>query len=91
VLGDGTGYLASTNDLGHTCCQMLANYQMRELGGEAYMRLLEFQPDGRTIQVKTYSPLYDGYLLAPDQQFRIELDEPRWKPAVQPAREAGAH
>jgi 3',5'-cyclic AMP phosphodiesterase CpdA len=87
VLGDGTGYLASTNDLGRTCHQMLANYQMRELGGEAYMRLLEFQPDGRTIQVKTYSPLYDGYLLAPDQQFRIELKEPRWKAAsAAPAR-----
>jgi 3',5'-cyclic AMP phosphodiesterase CpdA len=79
VLGDGTGYLASINDLGRLCHQMLANYQMRELGGEAYMRLLEFQPDGRTIQVKTYSPLYDDYLLAPDQQFRIELEEPRWK------------
>jgi hypothetical protein len=78
VLGDGTGYLASTNDHGDACQQMLSNYQMRDLGGEAYMRLLEFQPDGRTIQVKTYSSLYDGYLLAPDQQFRIELDEPRW-------------
>ena len=83
VLGDGTGYLASTNDLGHPCHQMLANYQMRELGGEAFMRLLEFQPDGRTIQVKTYSPLYDGYMLAPDQQFRIELEEPRWKASAE--------
>jgi hypothetical protein len=90
VLGDGTGYLASTNDLGRPCHQMLANYQMRELGGEAYMRLLEFQPDGKTIQVKTYSPLYDGYLLAPDQQFRIELDEPRWKAEGAAAREAAA-
>jgi hypothetical protein len=84
VLGDGTGYLASTNDLGRPCHQMLANYQMRDLGGEAYMRLLEFQPDGKTIQVKTYSPLYDGYLLAPDQQFRIELGERRWRPLPKP-------
>ena len=44
VLGDGTGYLASENDLGHVCHQMLANYQMRNLGGEGYMRLLEFRP-----------------------------------------------
>ena len=91
VLGDGTGYLASTNDLGHPCYQMLANYQMRELGGEAFMRLLEFQPDGRTIQVKTYSPLYDGYMLAPDQQFRIELDKPLWKAKGETAREAPSH
>ncbi|MBN2131421.1 MAG: metallophosphoesterase [Sedimentisphaerales bacterium] len=74
VLGDGTGYLASRNDQGKIVHQMLANYQMRQLGGEAYMRLLEFLPDGRTVQVKTYSPLYDSYLLQLDQQFVIELD-----------------
>ncbi len=79
VLGDGTGYLASENDLGGVCHQMLANYQMRELGGEAYLRLLEFQPDGTTIQIKTYSPLYDSYLLEDDQQFRIELEEALWR------------
>ena len=74
VLGDGTGYMAARNDRGKTVHQMLANYQMRQLGGEAYMRLLEFLPDGRTVQVKTYSPLYDKYLLQPDQQFQLELD-----------------
>ena len=75
VLGDGTGYLASRNDRGHTCHQMLANYQMRELGGEGYLRLLEFRPDGKTVVVKTYSPLYESWLLEPDQQFRFELDD----------------
>jgi 3',5'-cyclic AMP phosphodiesterase CpdA len=74
VLGDGTGYLASVNDHGHTVHQMLSNYQMRNLGGEGYMRLLEFQPDGETVRVRTYSPLYDRYLLAPDQHFEIRVD-----------------
>lgn len=73
VLGDGTGYLESVNDLGGSVHQMLSNYQMRELGGEAYMRLLEFHPDGETVTVKSYSPLYDSYLLQPDQQFQIRL------------------
>lgn len=74
VLGDGTGYLASRNDQGHIVHQMLANYQMRKLGGEGYMRLLEFQPDGKTVHVKTYSPIYNGYLLQADQQFKLTLD-----------------
>ena len=74
VLGDGTGYMAAPNDQGMIVHQMLANYQMRQLGGEAYMRLLEFLPGGRTVQVKTYSPLYDSYLPQPDQQFQLELD-----------------
>jgi 3',5'-cyclic AMP phosphodiesterase CpdA len=51
VLGDGTGYLASVTDKGNTCHQMLSNYQFRDLGGEGYMRLLEFLGDGRTVRV----------------------------------------
>jgi hypothetical protein len=53
---------------------MLANYQFRELGGEAYLRLLEFRPDGRTVQVKTYSPLHDRWMTAPDQQFSFVIE-----------------
>ncbi|WAS91607.1 metallophosphoesterase [Nannocystis punicea] len=74
VLGDGTGYLASVDDHGRVVHQMLANYQMREVGGEGYLRLLELLPDGRTMHVRTYSPLLDRYLVEPDQQFTIELD-----------------
>jgi hypothetical protein len=74
VLGDGTGYLASTNDHGNTCHQILANFQMRNMGGEGYLRILEFHPDGKTVQVKSYSPVLDKYLLDEDQQFRFELD-----------------
>jgi hypothetical protein len=74
VLGDGTGYLASRNDKGHVVHQILANYQFRELGGEGYLRLMEFQPDGKTVRIKTYSPIYDRYMTQPDQQFEIVLD-----------------
>lgn len=74
VLGDGTGYLASKNDRGRTVHQILANYQFRELGGEAYLRLMEFLPDGKTVRVKSYSPLHDRYLTDPDQQFTLVID-----------------
>ena len=67
MLGDGTGYLASVNDTGTTTHQILSNYQMRQLGGEGYLRLLEFLPDGRTVRVRTYSPVYEKFLLDPDQ------------------------
>ena len=74
VLGDGTGYLASRNDGGRMTHQILQNYQMRTLGGESYLRLLEFLPDKRTVRVRTYSPLYDKYMLEPDQQFSLAMD-----------------
>lgn len=74
VTEDGTGYLASVNDRGNVVHQMLSNYQMRDIGGEGFLRLLELLPDGRTMVVRTYSPLLDQYLRAADQQFTIELD-----------------
>jgi 3',5'-cyclic AMP phosphodiesterase CpdA len=74
ILGDGAGYLASVDDHGRVVHQMLANYQMRAIGGEGYLRLLELMPDGRTVHVRTYSPLLDRYLVDADQQFTIELD-----------------
>ena len=73
VLGDGTGYRVDTTDLGNACHQMLSNFQMRTLGGEAYMRVLEFMADGHTVHVRSYSPLHDRFLTTPDQNFTINL------------------
>lgn len=74
VLGDGCGYLESKTDRGNRCHQMLSNYQMRDQGGEGYMRLLEFLDDGKTVRVHTYSPLYDRMLDEPGHNFDITLD-----------------
>ncbi len=74
VLGDGTGYLASRNDAGRTTHQILQNYQMRELGGQGYLRLFEFLPDSETVRIRTYSPVFDRFMAAPDQSFEIRLD-----------------
>jgi len=76
VLGDGTGYLASVTDKGNTCHQIMSNYQFRALGGEGYLRVMSFQDDNKTIKVQTYSPLYDSFLVEPDQNFTITLDVP---------------
>jgi hypothetical protein len=74
VLGDGTGYLLSANDRGGKVHQILSNYQFRNMGGEGYLRLMEFQPDGKTVRVKTYSPVFDRWMTARDQQFEFELE-----------------
>jgi 3',5'-cyclic AMP phosphodiesterase CpdA len=85
VLGDGTGYLASVTDKGNTCHQMLSNYQFRNLGGEGYMRLLEFLSDGKTVKVYTYSALYDTFLPDADQNLTLTLDVPLGPPPGAPA------
>jgi hypothetical protein len=73
VLNGGLGFLAEKNDRGNVVHQMLVNYQMRKLGGEGYLRILEFLPDGKTVHVKSYSPLYDKHLDDAENQFSFEL------------------
>jgi len=76
VIGDGAAYLSSEGLHGNVVHQLLANYQMRPEGGEGYLRLMEFLPDGKTVQVKTYSPYLDKYLTDDQQQFVLELATP---------------
>ena len=76
VLEDGLGRLSSTNDYGGVVHQMLVNYQMKTLGGEAFLRLVEFYPDGKTVQVKAYSPYYGTYKTDPQNQFQLNLQPP---------------
>lgn len=76
VLNDGLGRLSSTNNFGGVVHQMLVNYQMHALGGEAFLRLVEFHPDGKTVQVKAYSPYYGTYKTDPQNQFQLTLDPP---------------
>jgi len=75
VLNDGLGLLSSQGRSGRTVHQMLANYQMKNQGGDGYLRLLEFLPGNRRIQVKTYSPYRNRYKTDPQNQFVLE-----WKP-----------
>lgn len=74
VLEDGTGRLSSEGKHGNTVHQLLANYQFKEEGGMGDMRLLEFLPDGKTVEVRTYSPVLDRYDTAEDQQFTLEYE-----------------
>lgn len=79
VLHDGIGHLVSTGSAGQDVHQMLVNYQCgtvpdRKNGGGGFLRILEVQPDGRTVRVQDYSPYYDQWLDDPDRKFTITLD-----------------
>lgn len=79
VLNDGVGYLCSTRDGGPAVHQILANYQQgidnaRPFGGGGFLRLMYFQPDGRTVEIKTYSPWFDESITDPAHQFTVQLD-----------------
>ena len=78
VNGDGTGYRISVGRDGNTVHQVLVNYQMLAEGGLGYLRLLEFDPDGETLRMKTYSPSLDRWALARDQTFDVVIAPPLW-------------
>lgn len=73
VLGDGLGYLVSKTTPGHQAHQFLQNYQVLPEGGQGYLRLYEFHPDGKTVQAKTYSPSLDKYKTDYANQFTFTL------------------
>lgn len=78
VLRNGTGYLISEGVQGNRVHQILANYQAgvvpdRGFGGAGFLRLMHFLPDHKTVQVKTYSPWYDQWLMEPEHQFTVTL------------------
>ena len=73
------GYLCSPGEAGNRVHQMLFNAQRSGDAGDGWLRLLEFQPDGRTVVVKTYSPFREAKGLScwrtdADDHFKFQLD-----------------
>lgn len=60
---DSVAYRVDRNAAGRPVHQMMFNVQMLGggwdgNGGDGWLRILEFMPDGKTIKVRTYSPLF---------------------------------
>ncbi len=73
VASGGPSYLASTGDHGNIVHQLMADFESLRGGGSGYLRLVEFLPDGKSVQVRAYSPALDRYLPDPANQFRFVL------------------
>ena len=60
---DSVAYRVDKNSSGKDVHQMMFNIQIlgggwEGNGGDGWLRILEFLPDGKTIKVRTYSPLF---------------------------------
>ena len=53
--------------------QMLVNFQMKPRGGDGWLRLLEFRPDEKTVQIYDYSPAREPRNESPQNQFAVQL------------------
>jgi predicted phosphodiesterase len=73
VLRDGLARLTSTSPAGRKIEQILVNYQMRPHGGDGWLRLLEFRPDGKTVEVFDYSPVLKQRNEGPANRFSFQI------------------
>jgi hypothetical protein len=71
VLNDGVARLSSMQAGGGVVHEILANYQMNDMGGEGFLRLIEFRHGSPEVQVRTYSPWLDEYKQDPANEFRL--------------------
>lgn len=70
-----SAHLVSTGEHGNHVHQVLVDYQDTEpYGGAAWLRLLQFLPDGKTVRVRDYSPLLDQTSTDATCAFEFELD-----------------
>ncbi|MDL2322508.1 metallophosphoesterase [Bacteroidales bacterium OttesenSCG-928-A17] len=77
TLEQSVGYRCDKNIAGKPIHQMMWNAQTigggwRGTGGDGWLRILEFMPDGKTIKVKTFSPLLALSEAAASQAWRTE-------------------
>jgi hypothetical protein len=75
VLNDGTGQLASLNQGKTIVHQVLANYQMIQNGGDGFLRMLQFMPDGETVKVYAFSTYTGIDNRAPDHEFTLAFTD----------------
>ncbi|MCD8136512.1 MAG: metallophosphoesterase [Parabacteroides gordonii] len=74
---DNVSFRIDKNAVGKEIPQMMFNAQTADgqwhgNGGDGWLRILEFMPDGQTIKVKTFSPLFALSPLTADKAWRTE-------------------
>lgn len=74
---DNVAFSYARNQSGRRVAQMMFNAQTADgywqgNGGDGWLRILEFQPDGHTINVRTFSPLFAASGLTCDHAWRTD-------------------
>ena len=73
VLVDGLGRTVTPTPGGRDVHQVLVNFQMRPVGGDGWLRLLEFRADRKTVEVVDYSPTRNQHNNSPQNRFTMQI------------------
>jgi len=77
VLNDGLGRIVTQTPAGRDVHQVLVNFQMKPNGGDGWLRLLEFKADGKTVDVRDYSPTLNRQNESKQNRFAMTLAAPK--------------
>ena len=71
------GFRTDKNAAGKSVAQMMFNAQTADgqwhgNGGDCWLRIMEFMPDGKTIKIKTFSPLFALSPLTSEKAWRTD-------------------
>ena len=69
-------HTTSNDETGHAVQELVVDYQGDVNGGNGWMRLLQFLPDGKTVRTRDFSPWIDQTCTMPDRTFDFELAVP---------------
>lgn len=74
---ENVSFRTDKNKIGRDVAQMMFNAQTADghwngNGGDCWLRILEFLPDGQTMRVKTFSPLFAISPLTADKAWRTD-------------------
>lgn len=73
VCADGIGWLTTATLNGREIPQVLVNFQVKPNGGDGWLRLLEFRPDGTTVMAYDYSMTREQWNMAPNNTFEMTI------------------
>jgi hypothetical protein len=68
-----TARLDSQGKAGNTVHQMMVDYQNQANGGDGFLRLLQFHPDGRKVSVRDYSPTLGKLSEIPGANYEFDV------------------
>jgi hypothetical protein len=71
-----TNHRSSPGVAGQPVEEVVVDYQKDVNGGNGWLRLLQFLPDGKTVRCQDYSPTLDQKCVMPDRTYDFTLPPP---------------
>lgn len=77
-----TAHTTSAGEAGNTVHEVVVDYQRDVNGGNGWMRVLQFLPDGKTVRTRDYSPVLNQTCTMQDRSYDMVFELPKASPGT---------